>query len=59
MLDDDEFKHAISLRGAGQGDLRERQFAPVLAEYERITGYRETNINGPLSPPDLAVRAAV
>jgi hypothetical protein len=45
MLDDDEFRHALSFRGTGQGDLQERQFGPVLAEYERITGYRETNIN--------------
>ena len=45
MLDDDEFRHVLSLRGTGEGDLRERQFGPVLAEYERITGLRETNIN--------------
>jgi hypothetical protein len=45
MLDDDEFQHAISLRGAGDGNLREREFAPVLAEYERVTGRKETNIN--------------
>jgi hypothetical protein len=45
MLDDDEFKRAMSLLGTGSGDLRQRQFAPVLAEYERITGIPETNIN--------------
>lgn len=45
MLDADEFRHALSLRGTGQGGLQEREFAPVLAEYERITGYCETNIN--------------
>jgi hypothetical protein len=45
MLNDDEFGHALSLRGTGEGDLRERKFGPVLAEYERMTGHRETNIN--------------
>jgi hypothetical protein len=46
MLDDDEFKSAMSLRGTGTGaDLLERQFGPVLREYERITGFHETNIN--------------
>lgn len=46
MLDDDEFKHVMSLRGTGMGeDLREREFGPVLREYERITGLNETNIN--------------
>jgi hypothetical protein len=46
MLDDTEFKQAVSLRGTGiEGDLRERQFGPVLREYERITGFRETNPN--------------
>jgi hypothetical protein len=46
ILDDDEFKHMMSLRGAGTGDdLRERKFGPVLREYERITGFHETNIN--------------
>ena len=29
----------------GGGELRQRVFGPVLAEYERITGHRETNIN--------------
>jgi hypothetical protein len=46
MLDDEEFVRVTSLRGSGtEGDLRERQFAPVLKEYERITGFRETNTN--------------
>lgn len=45
MLSDDEFKRAVSLRGTGSGDLLGRQFGPVLEEYERITGTRETNIN--------------
>jgi hypothetical protein len=45
MLDDDEFKHALSLKGTETGDLWNRQFGPVLREYERITGFQETNIN--------------
>lgn len=46
MLDDEEFKHVTSRRGTGIGDeLFERQFGPVLDEYERITGRRETNPN--------------
>lgn len=45
MLNDDEFKHALTLRGTGEDDLRERQFGPVLAKYERVTGQRETNID--------------
>ena len=46
MLDDDEFKHVMSLLGTGTGEeLREREFGAVLREYERITGFHETNIN--------------
>jgi len=46
MLDDEEFMHVMSLQGTGTGaDLREREFGPVLREYERITGLHETNIN--------------
>lgn len=45
MLEDDEFKRALSRKGSGSGKLREREFGPVLAEYERITGFHETNIN--------------
>jgi hypothetical protein len=45
MLDDDEFKRCLSFKGTGTGDLREREFEPVLEEYERITGFHETNIN--------------
>jgi hypothetical protein len=45
MLKDDEFRLALSLKGTGTGSLREREFGPVLAEYERITGFHETNIN--------------
>jgi hypothetical protein len=45
MLDDEEFKRAISLRGTGEGDLWQGEFGPVLQEYERITGFHELNIN--------------
>jgi len=45
MLDDDEFERVMTLRGTGTGDLWERQFGPVLREYERITGFHETNFN--------------
>jgi hypothetical protein len=46
MLDDEEFKRVTELRGIGiEGHLRERLFGPVLREYERITGFRETNPN--------------
>lgn len=43
MLDDEEFKPVTSLLYAGtDGELRERMFRPMLHEYERITGIRET-----------------
>ena len=46
MLDEDEYHQVISLRGTGaDGSLQERIFGPVLAEYERITGFRESNPN--------------
>jgi hypothetical protein len=46
MLDDDEFRRVTLLRGTGQkGTTREKMFEPVLAEYERITGFRERNPN--------------
>ena len=45
MLDDEEFWRAISLRGTGEGDPKEREFGPVLREYERITRFHESNIN--------------
>lgn len=45
MLDEDEYKRAVSLKGRGAGELREREFGPVLREYERITGFHEPNIN--------------
>jgi hypothetical protein len=41
MLSEKEFQHVTSLRQRG-GDPR-AAFDPVLAEYERITGYKETN----------------
>ena len=46
MLDDDEFKLVSSLRDTGtEGDRREQMFGPLLREYERITGFCETNPN--------------
>jgi hypothetical protein len=46
MLDDDEFKRVSALLNTGsEGSTRERMFGPVLNEYERITGIRETNPN--------------
>ena len=45
MLEEEEYKRALSLKGTGTGDLREREFGPILREYERITGFHETNIN--------------
>jgi hypothetical protein len=45
MLDDDEFKRALGLKGTGRGELRVREFGPILEEYRRITGFNETNIN--------------
>jgi hypothetical protein len=46
MLDDDEFKRVSSLRNTGsEGGTREQMFGPLLREYERITGVRETNPN--------------
>jgi hypothetical protein len=50
MLDDDEFRQVMSLLPTqdiipeGRDSLRAR-FVPMLAEYERITGLRETNPN--------------
>jgi hypothetical protein len=45
MLDEDEFRRALSLRGSGGGGIWTAQFEPVLAEYARLTGSVETNIN--------------
>ena len=44
MLNDDEFRQVMTLRGTGRGDLWGREFGPVLQEYERITGVRAANI---------------
>lgn len=43
MLSEKEFEQVTSLRQRG-ADLRD-SFGPVLAEYERITGFKETNPN--------------
>jgi hypothetical protein len=46
MLDDNEFKRVSSLLNTGgEGSSREQMFGPLLREYERITGIRETNPN--------------
>jgi hypothetical protein len=46
MLDDNEFKLVSSLFNTGtEGDTIERMFAPALREYERITGFHETDPN--------------
>jgi hypothetical protein len=49
MLDEDEFKIVISKHGAkgtgSKAEIRERFYGPVPREYERITGFRETNAN--------------
>jgi hypothetical protein len=46
MLDDDEYRQVMALRPMGKsvGSLQ-TMFAPMLAEYERITGLSETNPN--------------
>jgi hypothetical protein len=41
MLDDEEYRRVISLRGEGRAE----RFSPMLAEFERIAGFRETNPN--------------
>jgi hypothetical protein len=44
MLDEAEFSIVVSKRGAaGEGNSGSGQYGAALAEYERITGYRETN----------------
>jgi hypothetical protein len=46
MLDDDEWKRVSSLFHTGtEGNAKERMYAPALLEYERITGFPETNPN--------------
>jgi hypothetical protein len=44
MLEEEEYIRVISLRPSGGTNLQER-FAKMLAEYERITGFRETDPN--------------
>jgi hypothetical protein len=46
MLDDEEFRQVLSFwdKGAGATD-RERKFGAMMREYERITGFHETNPN--------------
>src|SRR5271156_1867346 len=44
MLDEAEFGLVASKRGAsGEGNSASGRYGAALAEYERITGYRETN----------------
>jgi len=47
MLDDDEYRQVLALRPTGKGgsESLNAMFIPMLAEYERITGFRETNPN--------------
>jgi len=42
MVYDDEYYQVMSFRPAPVGNLQTR-FRSMLAEYERITGFRETN----------------
>jgi hypothetical protein len=44
MLDDDEYRQVMSFRPTTEGNLQTR-FRSMLAEYERITGFHETNPN--------------
>jgi hypothetical protein len=46
MLDDDEWGRVSALFHKGtEGNVIERMYAPALGEYERITGFHETNPN--------------
>jgi len=46
MLDDEEFQSITSLMYKGEGEtFRERMFSALLREYERVTGFHETNPN--------------
>jgi hypothetical protein len=49
MLDEEEYKLVTSRHGTKAGDskeeIRERFFGPLPREYERVTGFRETNPN--------------
>jgi hypothetical protein len=44
MLDDDEYRQVMSFRPTTKGNLQTR-FGSMLAEYERNTGFHETNPN--------------
>ena|SRR5882724_6885413 len=44
MLDDEEFAQIVAKQDLQAHTIEER-FAPFLAEYERITGVKETNYN--------------
>lgn len=46
MLDDIEYREVMSVRDtvSGAKSVREK-FAPMLAAYERVTGFHETNPN--------------
>jgi hypothetical protein len=46
MLDDDEYRQVAVLLDKGSGESRREQiFGAFLQEYERITGFHETNPN--------------
>ena len=53
MLDDDEFRQVMTLRDVVKdGKNLQEKSAPMLTEYERITGCRETDPKA-LSPPAM------
>jgi hypothetical protein len=46
MLDDAEFQQVMAFKGEGAGkSIIDREFSAMLQEYERITGFHETNPN--------------
>ena len=46
MLDEQEYRQVFAQLDKGtEGDLRERKFSAIRNEYERITGYHESNHN--------------
>jgi hypothetical protein len=46
MLDDNEWRRVSALFHKGtEGNSKERMYASALREYERITGFHETNPN--------------
>jgi hypothetical protein len=45
MLDDVEYRRVTSLQRIERGKNMQERFAAMLAEYERITGFPETNPN--------------